>query len=49
MSAFSLNESAKSEIQRILQSSGCQDPVVSLSDIGPVDLPVDELAVMMNA
>ena len=49
MSAFSLSESAKPQIRRILESSGCQDPVVTLSDVGPVDLPDDARAALMNA
>lgn len=49
MSEFSLSESAKSQIQRILQSSGCQDPVITLSDVGSVDIPADAQAALMNA
>lgn len=39
MNTFSLSDPARLEIQRILQSSGCKDPVITLSDIGPVNLP----------
>lgn len=38
MNAFSVGDSAKIEIQRLISSSGCKEAVISLSDVGSVDL-----------
>lgn len=48
MNAFSVSESAKLEIQRIIESSGCQDPVISLSDVGSIELPDEAKLAILN-
>lgn len=35
MGTFSISESARSEIRRIIEASGCRSPVISLGESGP--------------
>ena len=41
MKTFSISQDAKAEIELIVESSGCRDPVINLRDSATLDLPTE--------